>query len=408
MSDFRCIKSKYPTPIPATRAAADFLTDPRRIASKCPDRGTGIYLRSLDQRLDRRYPVQRSTGSASAAPAAMFDKVLRLLSQPAAPHRRACARQPRLGASRRQPGSLGKGDREAPGRLDAAARPAAARRGHLSCGGERAGGRDRSRLGGEAESRPDQRGPSPQSHRIQQRDPRSVRARRRREAAAARATRPPTAASTTSPTPCRSRRRTSSATCRWRGRSRGSRPACLRPRPAVETFEIPLHVVQDDRQSEDLPFGSRGGMAIRYDFPVDGEYAIKVRLQRQYQDYIKGMGWPQQLDVRLDGKLLKRFTVGGEATGPAGRSQLRRRRRAGICRRRLRGKSTCRSAATRAGGPRPGRGRPARRRRLVRAGAVGAGRPAAAAAARAASSPTIRCTWTTRASARFRSAVRIR
>jgi hypothetical protein len=25
------------------------------------------------------------------------------------------------------------------------------------------------------------------------------------------------------------------------------------------------------------------------------------------------MGWPQQLDVRLDGKLLKRFTVGGGA-----------------------------------------------------------------------------------------------
>jgi mono/diheme cytochrome c family protein len=86
-------------------------------------------------------------------------------------------------------------------------------------------------------------------------------------------------------------------------------------RPTVETFEIPLHVMQDERQSEELPFGSRGGMAIRHDFPSDGEYAIKVRLQRQYQDYIKGMGWPQQLDVRLDHKLVKRFTVGGDAKG---------------------------------------------------------------------------------------------
>src|SRR5216117_2037263 len=85
--------------------------------------------------------------------------------------------------------------------------------------------------------------------------------------------------------------------------------------PRIESFEIPLHVIQDDRQSEDLPFGSRGGLAIRYDFPVDGEYLIKVRLQRQYQDYIKGMGWPQQLDVRLDARLLKRFTVGGGAKG---------------------------------------------------------------------------------------------
>jgi mono/diheme cytochrome c family protein len=86
-------------------------------------------------------------------------------------------------------------------------------------------------------------------------------------------------------------------------------------RPTLETFEIPLHVIQDDRQSEDLPLGSRGGIAIRRDFPVDGEYLIKVRLQRQYQDYLKGMGWPQQLDIRLDAKLLKRFTVGGGAKG---------------------------------------------------------------------------------------------
>ena len=85
--------------------------------------------------------------------------------------------------------------------------------------------------------------------------------------------------------------------------------------PRVETFEIPLHVIQDDRQDESLPFGSRGGIAIPYNFPVDGEYTIQVRLQRQYQDYLKGMGWPQQLDIRLDGKLVKRFTVGGNAKG---------------------------------------------------------------------------------------------
>src|SRR5262249_42859547 len=85
--------------------------------------------------------------------------------------------------------------------------------------------------------------------------------------------------------------------------------------PKVDRFEIPLHVLQEDRQSEDLPMGSRGGIAVNYNFPVNGEYLIKVRLQRQYQDYIKGMGWPQQLDVRLDGKLVKRFTVGGAAKG---------------------------------------------------------------------------------------------
>jgi hypothetical protein len=92
-------------------------------------------------------------------------------------------------------------------------------------------------------------------------------------------------------------------------------------KPATERFEIPLHILQDDRESEDLPFGSRGGTAVHHAFPADGEYLIKVRLRRQYQDYVMGMGWPQLLDVRLDGALVKRFTVGGDAKGrPAGAS----------------------------------------------------------------------------------------
>ena len=85
--------------------------------------------------------------------------------------------------------------------------------------------------------------------------------------------------------------------------------------PGGRTFEIPLYVDQDDRQSEGLPFGTRGGIAVPYHFPVNGEYLIKVRLRRNYQAYLMGMGWPQQLDVRLDGKLMNRFTVGGGAAG---------------------------------------------------------------------------------------------
>lgn len=85
--------------------------------------------------------------------------------------------------------------------------------------------------------------------------------------------------------------------------------------PGMEMFEIPIHVVQDGRQREELPLGSRGGIAVPYNFPANAEYVIRVRLRRQYQDYIMGMGWPQQLDVRLDGRLLKRFTVGGTAPG---------------------------------------------------------------------------------------------
>ena len=85
--------------------------------------------------------------------------------------------------------------------------------------------------------------------------------------------------------------------------------------PGFETFDVPLLLLQDDRQSPDLPLGSRGGAAIQYNFPVDGEYLIKLRLRTNWQDYILGMGTAHQLDVRIDGALVTRFTVGGEATG---------------------------------------------------------------------------------------------
>ena len=85
------------------------------------------------------------------------------------------------------------------------------------------------------------------------------------------------------------------------------------PVPGVDTHHVPLLLYQDGRLSEDLPFGSRGGIAIPHRFPVDGDYTIRLRLQRTYTDYIRGLGTPQHLDVRVDGQLLKRFTVGGEA-----------------------------------------------------------------------------------------------
>ena len=85
--------------------------------------------------------------------------------------------------------------------------------------------------------------------------------------------------------------------------------------PGFETFDVPLLLLQDDRQSEDLPLGSRGGVAVPYHFPVDGEYLVKIELRSNWQDYILGLGSEHLLDVRIDGELVKRFTVGGEDRG---------------------------------------------------------------------------------------------
>ena len=89
-------------------------------------------------------------------------------------------------------------------------------------------------------------------------------------------------------------------------------------RPFTAEYNVSRRLVQDDRMSEDLPFGSFGGTAIRHHFPLDGEYLIKVRLQRNNDNYIRGLGEPHQLDVRLDGARLQLFTIGGEHKGRSG------------------------------------------------------------------------------------------
>ena len=82
--------------------------------------------------------------------------------------------------------------------------------------------------------------------------------------------------------------------------------------PASETYEVPILFNQSDRMSEDLPFGSRGGVAMRHYFPVTGKYDLSLRLHRNYVNYIRGMGSRHEIEIRFDTKLIATFQVGGE------------------------------------------------------------------------------------------------
>ena len=82
---------------------------------------------------------------------------------------------------------------------------------------------------------------------------------------------------------------------------------------APENFFVPTDRNQGSRFSEDLPWGSRGGLAIRYYFPVDGEYLFQLRLNEGGAGGgIMGLtAEPQQLDVSLDRARVWTSTVGG-------------------------------------------------------------------------------------------------
>src|SRR5215831_9614666 len=73
---------------------------------------------------------------------------------------------------------------------------------------------------------------------------------------------------------------------------------------------------QTERLGEDFPLGSKGGVAARHSFPIDGEYAFKIRLQRTWDIQIKGLTVPTQFEIRVDGKRMAQFTLGGEKSPP--------------------------------------------------------------------------------------------
>ena len=63
-----------------------------------------------------------------------------------------------------------------------------------------------------------------------------------------------------------------------------------------------------DERVDDLPFGTRGGIAIRSEFPVDGTYIVKVDV---------GNAQGHELEITVDGERVALRALGGGRGGPA-------------------------------------------------------------------------------------------
>jgi len=98
-----------------------------------------------------------------------------------------------------------------------------------------------------------------------------------------------------------------------------SQLALARPRgvPVPETFFVPTDRNQGLRLSDDLPFGSRGGLAVRYYFPADGEYVFEMRPKESGA----GGGFEgvtnevHTIDVAIDNVKMGTTTLGGPEFG---------------------------------------------------------------------------------------------
>lgn len=101
--------------------------------------------------------------------------------------------------------------------------------------------------------------------------------------------------------------------------------------PTQAVFEVPSDTAQN-YHIEGLPFGTRGGILIKYQFPADGEYTFKVKGVTGYFQAVLGGVKGEQLEVTVDGDRVKLFDWDKEisTTTGMGRSTQRIPVKAGL------------------------------------------------------------------------------
>jgi cytochrome c551/c552 len=78
----------------------------------------------------------------------------------------------------------------------------------------------------------------------------------------------------------------------------------------AQTFRARPDLSQDTRV-EGLPLGTRGGLLMHYNFPLDGKYVVKVVLARNTVDVIRGLEEAHQLEILVDGARVFLASIGG-------------------------------------------------------------------------------------------------
>jgi hypothetical protein len=83
--------------------------------------------------------------------------------------------------------------------------------------------------------------------------------------------------------------------------------------PAVTAVYRPPQDLAQGVHIEGMPLGTRGGLKVRHNFPLDGEYELDVFLVRNIVGYMTGLEWAHELEIAVDGERVFIAQVGGEA-----------------------------------------------------------------------------------------------
>jgi hypothetical protein len=94
--------------------------------------------------------------------------------------------------------------------------------------------------------------------------------------------------------------------------------------PTQAVFEAASDTAQN-HHIEGLPFGTRGGMLIKYEFPADGEYTFKVKGVTGYFQAVLGQIKGEQLEVTVDGERVRLFDWDREISNTTGNGRSTQR-----------------------------------------------------------------------------------
>ena len=81
--------------------------------------------------------------------------------------------------------------------------------------------------------------------------------------------------------------------------------------PNTSTYRSAPDLTQT-KHLEGLPLGTRGGLAVHHTFPLDGEYVISVKLLETTLGEIRGLEYPNTVEILVDGGRVHTAHVGGD------------------------------------------------------------------------------------------------
>jgi Protein of unknown function (DUF1592)/Protein of unknown function (DUF1588)/Protein of unknown function (DUF1585)/Protein of unknown function (DUF1587)/Protein of unknown function (DUF1595)/Cytochrome C oxidase, cbb3-type, subunit III len=82
--------------------------------------------------------------------------------------------------------------------------------------------------------------------------------------------------------------------------------------PSYETYRVRPDLGQDEH-IEGLPLGTRGGILIHHNFALDGQYIFKTKLALNTSAKVRGLDYPNDFVITVDGAIVHKATMGGKA-----------------------------------------------------------------------------------------------